>query len=122
MTHIEAFLTVKVAERGSSEWAACRAAYLARFSGAEPMSEVGDFKFVAVKVTGAWQVAGLDAARSIDGNEIRLVLGSSKQPSEGWKLKKKDRLEDLPNIGKSIAADLRGSGILSPEQLSRQTH
>lgn len=27
------------------------------------------------------------------------------------------RLEDLPNIGKSIAADLRGLGILSPEQL-----
>lgn len=28
------------------------------------------------------------------------------------------RLEDLPNIGRSIAADLRGLGISSPEQLS----
>ena len=30
----------------------------------------------------------------------------------------KSRLEDLPNMGKSIAADLRGLGILSPEQMS----
>jgi DNA transformation protein len=28
------------------------------------------------------------------------------------------RLEDLPNIGKSIAADLRGIGILQPAQLA----
>ena len=27
-------------------------------------------------------------------------------------------LEDLPNIGRSIAADLRGSGIQTPEQLA----
>ena len=27
------------------------------------------------------------------------------------------RLEDLPNIGKSIAADLRGIGICTPAQL-----
>lgn len=30
------------------------------------------------------------------------------------------RLEDLPNIGKSIAADLRGLGILTPEELSKR--
>lgn len=29
------------------------------------------------------------------------------------------RLEDLPNIGKSIAADLRSIGITHPDQLSR---
>ena len=34
---------------------------------------------------------------------------SGKQPS---------RLEDLPNIGKAMAADLRILGILSPEQLA----
>lgn len=34
-------------------------------------------------------------------------------------MKQVTRLEDLPNIGKSIAADLRGLGILSPEQLSK---
>ena len=28
------------------------------------------------------------------------------------------RLEDLPNIGKSIAADLRGIGIVQPAQLA----
>jgi len=28
-----------------------------------------------------------------------------------------ERLEDIPNIGKSIAADLRGIGIRSPQQL-----
>lgn len=28
------------------------------------------------------------------------------------------RLEDLPNIGKSIAADLRAIGILTPQQLA----
>jgi pathogenicity locus Cdd1 protein len=32
--------------------------------------------------------------------------------------KKPARLEDLPNIGKSIAADLRHIGILSPGQLA----
>lgn len=31
------------------------------------------------------------------------------------------QLEDLPNIGKSIAADLRGIGILRPEQLADRT-
>ena len=29
-------------------------------------------------------------------------------------------LEDLPNIGKSIAADLRSIGILDPDQLARR--
>jgi DNA transformation protein len=28
------------------------------------------------------------------------------------------KLEDLPNIGKSIAADLRGLGIMNPQQLA----
>ena len=67
----------KVAERGSTEWAACRAAYLKRFPEAEPMTELGDFKFVAIKVTGARQVAGFGAARSLDEDEINVVLGPS---------------------------------------------
>jgi len=29
-----------------------------------------------------------------------------------------DRLEDIPNIGKSIASDLRSLGILDPQQLA----
>ncbi len=31
------------------------------------------------------------------------------------------RLEDLPNIGKSIANDLRGLGILTPQALARRS-
>lgn len=34
--------------------------------------------------------------------------------------KQLSRLEDLPNIGKAIAADLRALGICSPEQLATQ--
>lgn len=30
------------------------------------------------------------------------------------------RLEDIPNIGKSIASDLRAIGIMSPQQLAKQ--
>lgn len=67
----------KVAQRGSAEWAACRAAYLTRFPEAEPMTELGDFKFVAIKVTGARQVTGFGAARSLDEDEISLVWGPS---------------------------------------------
>ena len=38
------------------------------------------------------------------------------------KKKKKEqpaRLEDIPNIGKSIASDLRAIGILHPQQLAK---
>ena len=39
-----------------------------------------------------------------------MAIVSNKRPA---------RLEDLPNIGKSIAADLRSLGVLSPEQLAK---
>ncbi|MDD2882161.1 MAG: helix-hairpin-helix domain-containing protein [Rhodoferax sp.] len=32
--------------------------------------------------------------------------------------KRPTQLEDLPNIGKAIAADLRALGVLSPEELA----
>lgn len=64
-----------VLERGSESWHACRAAYLQRFPEAEPMTQLGDFKFVAIEVRGARQVAGFGSARSLDGDEIRLALG-----------------------------------------------
>jgi DNA transformation protein len=32
--------------------------------------------------------------------------------------KRHDKLEDIPNIGKSIASDLRSLGILTPQQLA----
>ena len=69
-----------VAQRGSPQWTACRTSYLTRFPEAEPMTELGDFKFIAIKVTGARQVAGFGAARSLDEVEINVVLGPSEQP------------------------------------------
>lgn len=65
----------KVLEPGSQAWAVCRAAYLSRFPEVEPMTELGDFMFVAIQSTSARQVAGFGAARSVDKEEIRLILG-----------------------------------------------
>lgn len=59
----------------SPAWRACRAAYLERFPEAELMTQLGDFKFVAIDVKGARQVAGFGSARSIDEEEVRLALG-----------------------------------------------
>jgi heme iron utilization protein len=61
-------------QRDSPLWLACRAAYLERFPEAQMMTELGDFKFVAVEVKGARQVAGFGAARSIGEEEARLAL------------------------------------------------
>jgi heme iron utilization protein len=63
-----------VPQRESESWMACRAAYLDRFPEAEMMTQLGDFKFVAIEVTGARQVAGFGSARSIDAQEVRLAL------------------------------------------------
>lgn len=59
---------------GSALHTACRNAYLARFPEAEPMTTLGDFRFVALHVLGARQVAGFGAARSVDAEELRLAL------------------------------------------------
>jgi putative heme iron utilization protein len=61
---------------GSQDWQACRAAYLGRFPEAEPMTQLGDFRFLALEVNGARQVAGFGAARSVDAEELRQALGS----------------------------------------------
>ncbi|MEO8119997.1 MAG: pyridoxamine 5'-phosphate oxidase family protein [Rhodoferax sp.] len=63
-----------VLARDSVEWAQSRAAYLARFPEAEPMTQLGDFMFVAIHSTGARQVAGFGAARSLDADEVSSVL------------------------------------------------
>ena len=55
----------------------CRASYLARFPEAEPMTQLGDFMFVAVEVKSARHVAGFGTARSIDNGEVRLALGQA---------------------------------------------
>jgi heme iron utilization protein len=61
--------------RESPLWLACRTAYLERFPEAEMMTQLGDFKFVAIEAKGARQVAGFGAARSIGEDEVRLALG-----------------------------------------------
>ena len=48
---------------GAADWASARAAYLARFPEATPMTELPDFRFVTLQITGARQVAGFGAAR-----------------------------------------------------------
>jgi putative heme iron utilization protein len=63
-----------VPERNSPDWIAARAAYLARFPEAEPMTALGDFMFVLLRPTGARQVAGFGAARQVDAQELARLL------------------------------------------------
>jgi putative heme iron utilization protein len=57
------------------QWLAGRGAYLERFPEAELMTQLGDFRFFAIELTGARQVAGFGAARSIEADELRKALG-----------------------------------------------
>jgi putative heme iron utilization protein len=66
--------TARVLAPGSASWQACRTAYLERFPEAEPMTQLGDFKFVGIEVKAARQVAGFGSARSVDEDELRLAL------------------------------------------------
>jgi heme iron utilization protein len=61
-------------EPGSPQWNAFRGAYLKRFPEAEPMTQLGDFRFVAIRVTGGRHIAGFGAARDVDEDEIQRVL------------------------------------------------
>jgi heme iron utilization protein len=67
--------------RGQAWWQACRAAYVARFPEAEPMTGLGDFRFVAIEVTGARHVAGFGAARSVEADELGSLARRTPQPS-----------------------------------------
>ena len=58
----------------SVPWGSARAAYLARFPDVEYMTQLGDFRFVSIAVSGARQVAGFGAARSIDAEELAQLL------------------------------------------------
>jgi putative heme iron utilization protein len=62
----------------STAWTSARMAYLARFPDVEFMTQLGDFRFIAITVLDARQVAGFGAARSIDEEELAQVL---RQPS-----------------------------------------
>jgi hypothetical protein len=49
--------------------------YLARFPEAEPMTTLGDFRFLRLTPQGARQVAGFGAARSLSASELAQALG-----------------------------------------------
>lgn len=66
-----------VLERDGQRWQECRAAYLARFPEAEPMTQLGDFRFVAIEMARARQVAGFGSARTVEHEELRLALMTS---------------------------------------------
>ena len=68
------------AEPGSDDAQQCRTAYLARFPEAEPMTTLGDFRFVRLLPVGARQVAGFGAARSLDAAEVAQALGAGAAP------------------------------------------
>lgn len=71
-------VTLDVQAREAADTAdaqACRAAYLARFPEAEPMTALGDFRFVRLQALAARQVAGFGAARSIEAAELLQALG-----------------------------------------------
>lgn len=54
--------------------ASARAAYLARFPEAEPMTLLADFRFVAIAPTAARHVAGFGAARDVPAEELAALL------------------------------------------------
>lgn len=61
----------------TSEASAARHAYLQRFPEAEPMTELGDFRFVGIQVHAARQVAGFGAARALDAQAVAEILVTS---------------------------------------------
>lgn len=69
----------QVLEAGTLAWETCQAAYVKRFPEAQFMTQLGDFRFVAIALNGARQVAGFGAARFIDEDEVRLALGPAGQ-------------------------------------------
>ena len=65
-----------VLDPDSALWPVARQAYLTRFPESEPMTQLGDFCFVAISIALARQVAGFGAARSLDADAVRQVLQS----------------------------------------------
>ena len=64
-------------------WERCRAAYLERFPDAEPMTLLGDFRFVAIDISGARQVAGFGSARTVGLEELQLILATQQDRASG---------------------------------------
>lgn len=64
------------AAKGSDEERDCRAAYLARFPEAAPLTEFGDFSFFALRPAQARFVAGFAQAMSLTGESLAKLLGA----------------------------------------------
>jgi len=62
-------------EPGSADWLACRSAYLARFPEAEPMTELADFSFVALRPRHGRHIAGFGTARDVYNEEVQRAMG-----------------------------------------------
>jgi putative heme iron utilization protein len=73
----------RVLGRESLDWLACKTAYLERFPNVAFMTELGDFAFVAIDINAARHVSGFGAARSVDQDELKLILMSNAASSPG---------------------------------------
>ncbi|MDB5817483.1 MAG: pyridoxamine 5-phosphate oxidase-related, FMN-binding protein [Rhizobacter sp.] len=51
-------------------YAACRTAYLTRFSEAEFMTQLADFRFASIQILSTRQIAGFGAARDVDAGAL----------------------------------------------------
>jgi putative heme iron utilization protein len=80
LPRVSLFGRASTPQRDSQDWWACRAAYLERFPEAEPMTQLGDFRFVAIELEGARQIAGFGAARSVGVEELVAVLRAACRP------------------------------------------
>ncbi len=68
--------TAELIQPEGARWQNLRAAYLDRFPEAEPMTQLGDFRFVALRPGAARHVAGFGAARSVGPEELAEVLAA----------------------------------------------
>lgn len=60
--------------RDSGLWQGARSSYLERFPEAEPMTALGDFRFVCITPQGGRHVAGFGAARDVDEHDLIAAL------------------------------------------------
>lgn len=68
---------VQFLERQTARNDAAKKLYLQRFPDVEHITELPDFRFVEIHITGARQVAGFGAARSVDQETLGKVLRSA---------------------------------------------
>lgn len=65
----------QILDKENALWQAARNTYLDRFPEAEPITTLGDFRFVLLTPANARQVTGFGAARTVDTGELHRILG-----------------------------------------------